>query len=69
MHGGLKLPVWSKMLLHWAHVHTGLPAIVVAGIAIVVGYKILKRSAKFAFEVAVITAALAAATELGWLHW
>jgi hypothetical protein len=65
----VKVPVWTKALLHWAHVHTGLPAIVVAGVAVVVGYKILKRSARFALEVAVITAVLAAASELGWLRW
>lgn len=69
MHVGLKVPAWTKALLHWGHVHTGLPAVVLAAVSIVLGYKILKRSAKFALEVVVLTAALAAATELGWVHW
>jgi hypothetical protein len=58
-----------KSWLHWVTVHTGIPALVVAAVAIVVGYKILKRTARFAAEVLVVTAALAAATEAGWLHW
>ena len=58
-----------KTWLHWVAVHTGVPALVVAAIAIVVGYKILKRTARFAMEVLVVTAALAAATEAGWLRW
>lgn len=59
----------AKAALHYVSVHTGLPALVVAAIALVVGYKILKRTARFAIEVTVITLALAAATELGWVHW
>lgn len=59
----------AKAALHYVSVHTGLPALVVAAIAVVVGYKILKRTARFAIEVTVITLALAAATELGWVHW
>lgn len=59
----------AKAALRYASIHTGLPALVVAAIAIVVGYKILKRTARFAAEVTVITLALAAATEAGWLRW
>jgi hypothetical protein len=64
----------AKAALHYASVHTGLPALVVAAIALVVGYKILKRTARFAVEVTVITLALAAlldrfAVDLGWVHW
>ena len=58
-----------KAWLHWVAVHTGVPALVVAAVAIVAGYKILERTARFAAEVLVVTAALAAATELGWLRW
>ena len=59
----------AKAALRYVSVHTGLPALVVAAIAIVVGYKILKRTARFALEVTVIGLALAAATELGWVPW
>ena len=59
----------AKAAIHYVSVHTGLPALVVAAIAIVVGYKILKRTGRFAVEVTAVTLALVAATELGWLHW
>ncbi|MBX3230029.1 MAG: hypothetical protein KIT84_25655 [Labilithrix sp.] len=63
----MRVPFWSK--LAWVADHTGLPALVVAALAIALGYKLLKRSARFAVEVTIITLALAAATELGWLRW
>lgn len=63
------IPSAVKAALQWGSTHTGLPAVVVGAIAIVVGYKILKRTARFAIEVTVITLALAAATEAGWLRW
>lgn len=59
----------AKAAIHYVAVHTGLPALLVAAVAIVVGYKILKRTARFAVEVAVLSLALAAATELGWIRW
>lgn len=65
----LKVVPAAKAALHYVAVHTGLPALVVAAVAIAVGYKILKRTARFAVEVTVISLALAAATELGWLRW
>jgi len=49
--------------------YTGLPALLIAGVLVVVGYRILKRTARFALEVAVICGLLVAATELGWLSW
>jgi len=55
--------------IHYVAVHTGLPALLVAAIAIVVGYKILKRTGRFALEVTVVSIALVAATEMGWLRW
>jgi hypothetical protein len=55
--------------LRWLSHHTGIPALFVAAILIVVGWKILKRSARLAVEVAVVAAVLVAATELGWIRW
>ncbi len=49
--------------------HTGLPALVVAAVLLAVGYKLFKRTARFAVEVAVIGCLLVAATELGWIRW
>ena len=58
-----------RFALRWVSVHTGLPALVVAAILIVVGYRILKRSARFAVEVALVGALLVAATSAGWIRW
>lgn len=63
---------WPGLLrasLRWLSVHTGVPVLVVAAIAVVVGFRLLKRTARFALEVAAITLALLAASELGWLRW
>lgn len=53
----------------WLSAHTGVPALVVAAVLVVVGYRVLKRSARFAVEVALVTALLFAASELGWIRW
>jgi hypothetical protein len=70
---GITLLGAARAALRYGSVHTGLPALVVAAIAAVVGYKILKRTARFAVEVTVISVVLAAlldrfAADLGWLH-
>jgi len=49
--------------------HSGLPVLVVAAVLVVVGYRILKRTARFALEVALICAVLLTASELGWIRW
>ncbi len=55
--------------VRWLSVHTGLPALLVAAILVVVGYRLLKRTARFAVEVVVIALLLLAATHLGWVRW
>ncbi len=59
----------GQAAVRWLSVHTGVPVIVVAGILIAVGYRVLKRTSRFAVEVVAVTLALAVASELGWLHW
>jgi hypothetical protein len=49
--------------------HTGVPALAIAAVVLAVGYRILKRSARFLLQVAVVGVALAACTELGWIRW
>lgn len=49
--------------------HSGVPALLVAAVLLVVGFRLLKKSARFFAEVAVVTAALFAATQLGWIRW
>jgi hypothetical protein len=59
----------ARKALHWLSTHTGIPALVVAAVLVVVGYRLLKRSARFAVEVMLVTACLVAATELGWIRF
>ena len=63
------LEVGGRAALRWLAAHTGLPALVVAAVALVVGYRILKKTARFALEVALVTAGLVAATHAGWIRW
>lgn len=72
---GLAAIPWSSIestarhALRWLSLHTGLPALVVAAVLVVVGYRILKKSARFAVEVALVAALLVAATSAGWIRW
>jgi hypothetical protein len=58
-----------RALLRLAAHHTGLPVVVVAAIALVFSWRVLRRGARFALEVAVAVALLTAATRLGWIRW
>ncbi len=55
--------------VRWLSLHTGLPALVVGAVLVVVGYRILKKTARFAAEVALVAAVLIAATSAGWIQW
>ncbi|MBX3221016.1 MAG: hypothetical protein KF795_10900 [Labilithrix sp.] len=55
--------------VRWLAAHTGVPALLVAAVLLCVGYRVLKRSARFAVEVAAVAVALAAASEMGWIRW
>ena len=59
----------SKALVRWLSVHTGVPALLVAAVLLCVGYRLLKRSARFAVEVAAVALALVVASKLGWIRW
>ena len=59
----------ARLCVRWLSLHTGLPALLVAAFLVVVGYRILKKSARFAVEVALVAALLVAATSAGWIHW
>jgi predicted membrane-bound spermidine synthase len=63
------LEVSARLGMRWLSLHTGLPALVVAALVIVLGYRILKKSARFAVEVALVAALLLAATSAGWIRW
>ena len=59
----------GRLAIRWVSLHTGLPALVVAAVVVVLGYRILRKSARFAVEVALVAALLVAATSAGWIHW
>jgi hypothetical protein len=60
---------WTRFFVRWLSIHSGLPALIVAAILVIVGYRLLKKTARFAMEVAVVGALLLGATELGWIQW
>jgi hypothetical protein len=59
----------ARLAVRWLSMHTGVPALIIGAVLVVVGYKILKKSARFAVEVALVAALLVAATSAGWIHW
>jgi hypothetical protein len=59
----------ARSVVRFLSVHSGLPALLVAGVLVAIGYRILKRSVRFVVEVVLVTLALAVASELGWLRW
>jgi hypothetical protein len=58
-----------RAALRWGSEHTGLPVIVVAAIALVVSWRIFRRSLRFAVEVTIAVALLLVATRIGWIRW
>jgi hypothetical protein len=63
------IEAFARLTLRWLSLHTGLPALIVASVAVVVGYRILKKTARLALEVALVAALLFAATSAGWIRW
>jgi len=55
--------------LRWAAHHTGLPLILVSAIALVISWRLLRRGARLAVEVALALGLLVVATRLGWVTW
>ncbi len=60
---------FAKHALRWTAGRTGLPAIVVAALAIVVAWRVAKRTWHIVFELALAVAALLVAARLGWIRW
>jgi hypothetical protein len=58
-----------RSALRAASHHTGLPIVLVAAVALVVGLRAIKRGVRLAFEVLIAVALLTAATRLGWIRW
>jgi len=62
-------PTTWKAVVRLLSQHSGIPALLVGALLIVVGWRLLKKSARFFAEVALVTVALFAATQLGWIRW
>ncbi len=58
-----------RTALRWTSHHTGLPVTLVAAIGLVASYRLFRRAARVAFEVALAFALLLVATRLGWIRW
>jgi hypothetical protein len=60
---------WLRHALRWASDHTGLPVVVVAALAIVLGWRVARRTWHIALELGLALAVLLLATKLGWIRW
>jgi hypothetical protein len=58
-----------RTVLRWGAHHTGLPVILVGAIALVLSWRLIRRSMRLVVEVVLALALLVAATRLGWLSW
>jgi hypothetical protein len=58
-----------RHLLRQASVHTGVPAVVIAALLIVLSRRLVRVAVRLAIEVAIVAIALVAATMLGWISW
>jgi len=61
--------VACRHALRQASRHTGVPAVVIAAVIIVLSRRIVRVAVRLAIEVALVVFALVAATMLGWLSW
>ncbi|HSQ65485.1 MAG TPA: hypothetical protein VLM85_19835 [Polyangiaceae bacterium] len=55
--------------VHYASVHTGVPAVVVASVALVAGYHLLRRTVRFAVQLTIAMTIVLLATYFGWLSF
>ncbi len=55
--------------VHYASVHTGVPAVILASVALVVGYRAFRRTMRFAVQLTIAMTIVLAATYFGWLSF
>ncbi|MEO8800046.1 MAG: hypothetical protein ABI551_19275 [Polyangiaceae bacterium] len=58
-----------KTVARFIEAHTGIPALLVAALLVVLGWRMAKRMAHVAVEVAVVALLLLALTKLGVVSW
>jgi hypothetical protein len=59
----------ARHALHWMGRHTGVPVFLLAAVALVVSWRVLKKTARLAVEVAIVAVLLFVATALGWIRF
>lgn len=59
----------ARHAVRFLALHTGLPVLVITAILLVVGYRVLKKSARIVAQIVAISLILLAASELGWIRW
>lgn len=59
----------ARGAVRYLSLHSGLPALLVAALLALLGYRLLKKTARLAIELVAIAALLLVASELGWLRW
>lgn len=59
----------ARVGMRWTAHHTGLPQAFIAAFALVLGYRILKKSARILVEIALVGVLLVAAAYAGWVRW
>lgn len=59
----------SRTIVRVLSQHSGVPALLVAAVLLVVAWRLVRKTLRFAVEVAMVTAALVLATQLGWIRW
>jgi hypothetical protein len=69
VHAGTGVAVAVRGALRWGAHHTGLPVVLVAALAIVLSWRLIKRGFRLALELVIAVALLVVATHLGWLSW
>ena len=63
------VPHLVRHALHVVARHTGIPVLFVAALAVVLSWRIVRRTWRLALEIAVVSALLVALTELHVLGW
>lgn len=58
-----------RHVARWLATHTGLPTIAVAALALVIGWRVLRRTARLLLQVVVVVSLLAGAEAMGWIRW
>ena len=65
--------LWSgasvRTVVRYLSEHSGVPALLIGTLLVVVGWRILRKTLRFVVEIALVTAALIAMTQLGWIRW